>query len=162
MKKAKIAIVLLAMIVLLASCDLGLSDYTDGKKDDIWLLEVIEYEYMDKVPAYIPGYVHPSSDGYQWLLVHIAITNLQNTNDSMPWVFNTFKFEINDQVYSLRLQLNDPPGYISTSYNPNQRKTGFIAFEIEEGLDASTGKLKFIPDVGSEVTKSMASVPKKD
>jgi hypothetical protein len=53
-------------------------------------------------------------------------------------------------TYSQRGQYNSMNGYISTSYNPGQQKTGFIVFEVPVGIEVSEGVLNFNPYLGNQ------------
>ena len=153
----QVGIFLVIVSLLLTGC--GGDSTTSISKKSPWGIAVHSVQFTSWVDSDISGYGYSPDPGYDWLLVNISITNTRNTGAGINWLLDDFTLVVGNLHYDQRLHFNYPPGYISTSFNPQQTKSGFIAFEVPKGTSLSNATLRFDPWDGSSVVVSLKGVP---
>lgn len=134
------------------------SDNTNINPTD-WQINLTSYDITNWVDSEISGYGYEADSGYNWILINLEMTNITNTNKNINWMSSTFKFiSADNNIYSLSLAYNDPPGYIDTNFKPQQTKNGFIAFEIPKDLNVNNAKLKWFPEDENSITIKLTNL----
>lgn len=158
MKRWYFLLLLVLVTILLSGC--GGDSSISPTEPAVWAVTVNSYTLTDWVDSSVPGYGYPSDPGYTWLLFNLTIKNLKKESNSINWFLDSFSYVTADgSTYSLRLQFNDPPGYIETYYNPEQTKQGFIAFEVPIETTITAGKLIWDPEEGETVIFTLQGIP---
>ena len=147
-RKSVLLLVSILFISLLAGCDSN-----NNLAIDDWQVNLISYETTNWIDSDISGYGYSPDEDYEWLLINLEITNLKKEGQSINWILDDFNLITEyENTYTLKLAYNDPPGYIDTSYNPQQIKEGFIVFEVPIRTNISKCKLLWDPYEGNKTT----------
>ncbi len=159
-KSGLLLIFILLISLLLAGCT-GSSNNSNSTNND-WQVNLKSYETTNWIDSDISGYGYSPDEGYEWLLINLELTNLKQEGQSINWILETFKLITeNKNTYDLKLEYYGIPGYIDTSYNPQQTKEGFIVFEIPIGTNISNCKLLWEPEGEDVTTFYLDNLPEK-
>lgn len=153
-------VLLLLFSLFIVGC--GVSDTSVGGGSitpQAWAVNVESVRFTNWVDSEINGFGYAPDPGYTWLLVNVTIKNLKTTSSSINWILDGFTLVVNGLSYSQQLQLNDPPGHIDTGFNPQQSKSGFIAFEVPIGTSLNDAVLRWEPYEGDDVVIELKDIP---
>ncbi len=145
--------VLLVLILLLLGCS--------STSEPVWEFQVEAYDLSEIVPPVPSNGYFSARDDYQYLLIYVNLTNIKNTPNQLAMFSGTFWFLLDEEIYNHTLYNRNVNGYLPTEYDPAQKRSGFVVFEVPLDIDVLRGRIQFRPAEGPNATKSMTFVPKK-
>lgn len=145
-------VLLIFVTVFTAGCG---TSKLDSQKPNTWAVNYISHETTTRIQAYYSGsgYYYFPDDGYQWLVVKLAVHNSAKEDKCLNWFMDDISYvAANGNKHSQKLAYSSPVGQLPSCFNPGQTQTGDVYFEVPISMSPSGGKVVFTPYQEGSIT----------